>query len=181
MCKKLFVIAAAALVISACESGTKETDEKVVETTTEVTKEEKIDTEVAVDVETVVEEGEFEVLLASYYDLKNALVASDPSKAKEAAKKIESLASEDMKGIMEDAQHIQETDELEHMREHFELMSDGVYKMAKEQDMSATVYKQYCPMAFDNKGAFWLSSEKEIRNPYFGDKMLKCGRVEEEI
>jgi len=43
------------------------------------------------------------------------------------------------------------------------------------------VYKQYCPMAFDGKGAFWLSSSEEIRNPYYGDKMLKCGRVEETI
>jgi len=36
-------------------------------------------------------------------------------------------------------------------------------------------YYQYCPMAFDNKGAYWISNETEIRNPYFGEKMLKCG------
>ena len=37
------------------------------------------------------------------------------------------------------------------------------------------VYVQHCPMAFDNKGADWLSFDSEIRNPYFGDKMMKCG------
>ncbi|NJN26228.1 MAG: DUF3347 domain-containing protein [Cyclobacteriaceae bacterium] len=36
-------------------------------------------------------------------------------------------------------------------------------------------------MAFNDEGAFWLSKEEEIYNPYFGDKMLKCGRMEEKI
>ena len=43
------------------------------------------------------------------------------------------------------------------------------------------LYYQYCPMAFNNKGAYWLSNEEAIRNPYFGDKMLKCGLVERDI
>jgi hypothetical protein len=46
---------------------------------------------------------------------------------------------------------------------------------------AGTIYKQYCPMAFSNTGAYWLSESKEIRNPYFGDKMLKCGRIVSEI
>jgi hypothetical protein len=36
-------------------------------------------------------------------------------------------------------------------------------------------------MAQDGKGAMWLSESKEIKNPYFGDKMMECGSVEEEI
>ena len=32
-------------------------------------------------------------------------------------------------------------------------------------------------MANDDKGGYWLSIEKEIKNPYFGSKMLKCGEV----
>jgi hypothetical protein len=36
-------------------------------------------------------------------------------------------------------------------------------------------------MAFNNKGAYWISSSKDILNPYFGDKMLKCGRVDSEV
>jgi Cu(I)/Ag(I) efflux system membrane fusion protein len=36
-------------------------------------------------------------------------------------------------------------------------------------------------MAFDNKGAYWLSETKEIRNPYFGDKMMTCGEVKKEF
>jgi hypothetical protein len=32
-------------------------------------------------------------------------------------------------------------------------------------------------MALDNEGADWLALEEQIRNPYFGDKMMKCGLV----
>jgi hypothetical protein len=46
---------------------------------------------------------------------------------------------------------------------------------------SGTIYKQHCPMAFNNTGASWFSDLPEIRNPYFGNKMLKCGEVEKTI
>jgi hypothetical protein len=44
-----------------------------------------------------------------------------------------------------------------------------------------SIYVEYCPMANDNEGAYWLSNEKQIKNPYFGDAMLKCGSVKETI
>jgi Cu(I)/Ag(I) efflux system membrane fusion protein len=44
-----------------------------------------------------------------------------------------------------------------------------------------TLYVQKCPMANSNKGAVWLSTEKEVKNPYYGDTMLTCGSVIEEI
>lgn len=122
----------------------------------------------------------------SYLQLKDALVESDASKSKTAASSILSAlegaeATMGVKGLKEDAQHIVDTDELEHIREHFDLMSQDVYTLAKAKNTGLTLYKQYCPMAFDNQGAFWLSSSEEIRNPYFGDKMLKCGKVQETI
>ncbi len=43
------------------------------------------------------------------------------------------------------------------------------------------VYELFCPMAFDFKGAKWLQSDEDIRNPYFGETMLKCGEVERQI
>lgn len=49
----------------------------------------------------------------------------------------------------------------------------------KEEIASGEIYMQYCPMAFNNKGAYWFSSDKEIMNPYFGDEMLHCGGIKE--
>jgi hypothetical protein len=47
--------------------------------------------------------------------------------------------------------------------------------------VSGSLFVEYCPMANNNEGGFWLSNEKEIKNPYFGDMMLKCGSVKETI
>ena len=44
-----------------------------------------------------------------------------------------------------------------------------------------TLYVQKCPMANSYKGAIWLSTEKEIKNPYYGDEMLSCGSVIDSI
>lgn len=49
----------------------------------------------------------------------------------------------------------------------------------KEEISSGEIYMQYCPMAFNNKGAYWFASDKEVMNPYFGDQMLHCGSVKE--
>jgi Cu(I)/Ag(I) efflux system membrane fusion protein len=44
-----------------------------------------------------------------------------------------------------------------------------------------TLYYQHCPMANNDKGGNWISQTSEIKNPYFGDKMLKCGETKETL
>ena len=36
-------------------------------------------------------------------------------------------------------------------------------------------------MADNDNGAYWLSKEEKVINPYFGDAMLKCGSVKQVI
>jgi hypothetical protein len=46
--------------------------------------------------------------------------------------------------------------------------------LANEARLSAEpVYEDYCPM----KRSFWLSGGQDIKNPYFGNTMLTCGKV----
>jgi Cu(I)/Ag(I) efflux system membrane fusion protein len=74
------------------------------------------------------------------------------------------------------------TDDIEAQRTAFSALSDNLYKSIKAYGLgTATAYYEFCPMAFNDQGAYWLSDNKEIRNPYFGDKMLTCGRVAEEL
>ena len=102
-----------------------------------------------------------------------------------AAKLIETLGDIQDKLIADirfDAEHIEETKTASHQRDHFNSLSDNVYTLIKStQGNKDEIYRQYCPMAFDNKGAFWLSAEKEVNNPYFGDMMLHCGSVKETL
>ncbi|GGX02553.1 DUF3347 domain-containing protein [Aquimarina muelleri] len=114
-----------------------------------------------------------------YIDIKTALVKSDSKKAKKSAEElVKVLPSIALKKA---AEIIINTDNIEDQRKAFSTVSLLIETIVKETMTTGEIYKQHCPMAFDNKGAYWLSKEKEIRNPYFGDRMLKCGSVTETI
>ncbi len=119
----------------------------------------------------------------NYINLKTALVNTDAGQtSKEATELMTSLANI---GVEEDvllaANQILDATDVEVQRRAFVAVTTAVEKMIEGKIESGVVYKQYCPMAFDFKGGFWLSNSKEINNPYFGDKMLKCGKVDSEI
>ena len=67
---------------------------------------------------------------------------------------------------------------LETQRQSFKTLSEQLITSLKQDNLGQTVYVQYCPMAFDDAGASWISLSKEIENPYFGDYMLECGTVQ---
>ena len=124
-------------------------------------------------------------ILQSYLKLKDALVETNGEKANSMAKElINLLNSEDelIQKIKTDANKIAETADVNQQREYFNGLSDNVYTLLKSASANDNaIYRQYCPMAFDNKGAYWLSAEQEVNNPYFGDQMLHCGTVKEEL
>ena len=121
--------------------------------------------------------------LSDYMSLKDALVQTDASAAKDAATKLaESATNENWNAdIVEAAKTIASSDDVEVQRTAFKTVTDGLIASLKANDSEEGVYVQYCPMAFDNTGASWLSMSDQIRNPYFGDKMLKCGKVTDEL
>lgn len=79
-------------------------------------------------------------------------------------------------------QHVPHLSNIEEVREKFHQISIAMIEITNVfNPFDKTLYIQYCPMANNDKGADWLSSEKEIKNPYFGKSMLKCGEVKKEI
>jgi hypothetical protein len=137
-------------------------------------------------------------VFTTYVTLKDAFVATDVAKVKEAAAKTkESLSKVDMMlltgvahndwmtysgGLEAALKEIQSSDDVEAQRASFSKLSDNLYKSIKAYGLGgSTAFYEFCPMAFNNQGAYWLSDASEIRNPYFGDKMLKCGSVEEKL
>ena len=122
-----------------------------------------------------------------YFELKDALVESDEAKAKAIAEAYQTklntwLGDTTAKDISKNLAAIAKT-ALKAQRVHFYGLSIQMETILKSyQDSSRNaVYLQYCPMAFNNTGASWLSKEKNILNPYFGDKMLTCGMVKGEL
>ena len=122
-------------------------------------------------------------VLANYFEVKEALVKTDSKAASEAANKLLHAIGEEGEyadKIKTNAQHIAASNDIEHQRQHFSLLSEDVYQFVKSTTTNGqTLYLQHCPMAMENAGANWLSTSEEINNPYFGDKMLHCGSVKE--
>ncbi len=137
--------------------------------------------------------------MESYIELKDNLVLSDEAKTQESAIKLlsilEKLGSDNFndkenefwekrkEDLLIYLKPMAEKKDLLVQREHFKPLSNNIisvissFKVAESND----IFVQFCPMAFDNIGASWISSNEEIRNPYFGDAMLKCGEITKTI
>jgi Cu(I)/Ag(I) efflux system membrane fusion protein len=133
-------------------------------------------------------------LISSYLQLKEALVASSPQRARKiAAGQLELIAAfpagapgSGEPGLLSEIESLVEkitnADDIEEQRAHFKPLSAKMIAFAGSvQGFGSTLYVQHCPMADGNKGADWLSLEETIANPYFGDKMLRCGKVTDKI
>lgn len=72
------------------------------------------------------------------------------------------------------------TKDIEEARKYFSMLSFHMLEVTETFGLNkAVVYKDYCPMAFGDQGAYWLSEQKDITNPYFGASMLTCGEVKQ--
>lgn len=134
-------------------------------------------------------------IIESYLQLKNALVSDNQQKAAEAGKVLhKAFESFDMtklsdaqhkefmeiaENAKEHAEHIVKSD-INHQREHFEFLSTDLNDLIALVGTNKTLYQVFCPM-YKNNGGTWLSESKEIKNPYFGNKMLNCGDIQKQI
>ena len=131
----------------------------------------------------------------AYLATKDALVATDAGQTdQKTADLLAALGQVDAAALPADAgekwtEHrkimeraatsMQAAQNVEAKRTSFEDLSKAAYALVNDFGANTTLYKEYCPMAFNDKGAYWLSAKSEIKNPYFGDKMLECGEVQE--
>lgn len=124
-----------------------------------------------------------ESAIKNYLALKNSLVKSDFAGVQKAAQILEKMAttpSLDSIGIL--AKNIALASDIKTQRLYFTNLSEQLIALAKEKAMTeGTIYVQRCPMANNGDGGTWLSTEKNILNPYYGDEMLECGEVIETI
>jgi hypothetical protein len=141
--------------------------------------------------------NQLKAVFDNYFAVKDALVKTDGNtasiKATELlsainAVKMETLTTDEhtvwmkvLKNIKEDAEHIADTKDVQHQRDHFNTLSKNIYDLIKVSKQESPIYLQHCPMANDGKGADWLSKENTVKNPYYGSMMLSCGKVVETI
>ena len=135
---------------------------------------------------------DFVKLIPDYLQMKDAFVASQaPEVAKSAQVVLDQMKAIDRSGLgtterqyldtsLQFLEKIASNPVLEIQRDHFVHLNEHLVALTANLDsLGKTHYVQRCPMANNNKGAIWISTEEEIRNPYYGDVMLTCGTVEQ--
>ena len=145
----------------------------------------------------VQEVNQLKAIFDNYFVVKDAMISSDGNATSIASKellvsinnvKMDKLEMDVhmvwmkvLNQIKEDAEHIADTKDIKHQREHFTTLSKDIYALLKVAKYDVPVYFQFCPMYNDGKGANWLSKENTVKNPYYGSMMLSCGKTVEII
>ena len=143
-------------------------------------------------------QNQLKTVFNNYLGVKDALVKDDSKKVADDAKKLlNKLNLIDMKLLKDNNAHnhwmklekelksstksIVEASDIKEQRNHFKHLSSHLGSAIQLFGVNEKVYNQFCPMADNNKGAYWLSKEEKVSNPYFGDAMLTCGEVKQVI
>lgn len=137
---------------------------------------------------------ELDGLFLAYLKLKDDLVETDFEASQTAVHKLNEKAAgintalfegaagkvlqKHVEAILENVRKMSEEKDIEAVRDKFKPLSNHVLQLAERFPAETTLYKQFCPMADEDRGAYWLSAEKRVANPYYGDKMLRCGTSE---
>lgn len=119
---------------------------------------------------------------STYLRLSSALASDDESAANtaflEIQKHLEKSTDSKMIQIVAKLKGSKETQSIEELRNSFGVLSEGLIPLIEtHSDSALKSVKAHCPMALEGKGGYWLQKGEEIRNPYFGSAMLKCGSI----
>jgi len=133
----------------------------------------------------------------AYINLKDALIKGDFKTAKQYSNTMKiNLSRVDMKLLKGDSHNdwmtisksltgftrqFENASEIKGQRSVFKPLSEQLILAIEKYGINQEVYAQFCPMADNDKGGYWLSLEDKILNPYFGDQMLGCGEVAKTI
>ncbi len=141
---------------------------------------------------------QLKALFENYTSIQNALTKDNSEAAKKGGNQfLNSIKNIDMKLLKNSEAHthwmqlekelkssatsIVQTSDIKLQREHFIHLSAHLINAIKTFGINQKVYVGFCPMANNNVGAYWLTYEKEIHNPYFGAEMIDCGSITDEI
>jgi hypothetical protein len=142
----------------------------------------------------------FGKIMTDYYALKDNFIVEKDSAIAQSARSlmvsVDSLKLGELKadsmivstaitytlGISSEIKGLLGEKNLENKRKSFQIVGDQLYDLIRTvQYDRQLVYHYYCPMAFNDQGANWLSNSPEIRNPYIPKKMLTCGEIKDSI
>ena len=119
-------------------------------------------------------------VFSSYFDLQEALAADDLEASQKVAGQLSELATvQSFEPAKKMVAQLSSAKDLEGLRKEFEPLSLALIQLAPSYaGPDLALFQAHCPMAFKNQGGDWLQRTDQLRNPYFGARMLKCGDIE---
>ncbi len=143
---------------------------------------------------TTINSLDIDSLVNIYVELKNSLVVAEITQSTtysksmltfiEEALKISSLKEYSrvlLEQLSNQVRLFSTASTIKDFRGYFIDLSTTMVELTKQYSLSDVRYVQFCPMANAGNGAYWISEDAEIRNPYYGDMMLRCGETIEEL
>ncbi|WP_430613274.1 DUF3347 domain-containing protein [Flavobacterium sp. JP2137] len=143
------------------------------------------------------ETSEIQLLITRYMAVKNAFIASDFKQVHAQAlllnqavknlntSRLNKSQSTDWQthspALNEQVAQLSRSTQLEAARKDFDQLSKVFKDFLAAQPLDTPVYYMHCPMFLQGKGGNWLSVEKEIQNPFYGQQMLSCGSLVETL
>ncbi len=196
-----FGFAIAATTLAACNNSNNKAAENKTATKDTLQIKPQADTSAATTatVEAVKNTASIKEIVTNYLQLKNAFAKDNSNDAATAGSLLQTAfknfdktaLTEPQKKVFDDvaddasehAEHIGKNGgNIVHQREHFIMLSKDMADLIKTfGNGGQTLYKDFCPMANDGKGAIWISETKDIKNPYLGKAMPTCGTIKEEM
>jgi len=162
------------LVLAACSNAQSPKESQSAKTTAVVNASEGVE----------LEDSKLQSIYDNYVILKDALVSSKYEVAKTASASLEKNLSvfEGCENTALIAKKISESKDIAAQRKEFTYLSSDVIALFSHATLKkGTIYVEHCPMANKGDGGSWLSSEKRIQNPYYGDEMMECGSIKDQF
>lgn len=143
--------------------------------------------------------GQLDDVYGAYLHTHQGLSRDDHAKAREGAEMMKGALRDVDMTLLDEPAHsawmgylgrlkrhaeaVASTDDITIARAAFEPLSEAMYATAKQMGTSGkmSLNRFYCSMAFDNRGAYWLQSDTEVENPYWGSMMYRCGEMTEVV
>jgi len=134
--------------------------------------------------DTIFKSEQVPALVQPYIALQEALAADDLEASKTAVGQLRAAIPEErLKAVVSTLTTIRNAEDLSTARQPFKIVSDALIELIRQHtaEIDSDLYLAYCPMAFDNRGAFWIQDDQTLNNPYYGSMMLRCGVIRESL
>ncbi|TQV73506.1 DUF3347 domain-containing protein [Exilibacterium tricleocarpae] len=119
-------------------------------------------------------------LLPHYLSLQSGLAEDDIESAKNTLKEMMKVTghSGQLSSLVHTMLAAESLDDLR--KPGFEALSKAMIDQVsrRPEAFGQTVYQMFCPMVYGDRGTSWLQADNNLRNPYFGGRMLQCGELE---